>query len=263
MGQLEKYGLYVLCLVIFLILGVAIWGGGEVPPQGARRGAADSEAAALRGGAGAPSTTGDGTVHASSVAALLGLEGSDPKSGAGDPKGADVNKAINPSIAEQLVPQPHDGPRSDEPKVVPSPSTVRATHKVVSGDTFESIAKSLGSVALVADIKRLNPSVVPAKMQLNTVLQLPSPAEIEARLGGSARGGSARSGSANNSSANKSTTTIASGTRSYIIAKGDTLEGIARRELGDPRRVRDLQQLNPGVEAKSLKVGRSLLLPAK
>ena len=26
MGQLEKYGLYVLCLVIFLILGVAIWG---------------------------------------------------------------------------------------------------------------------------------------------------------------------------------------------------------------------------------------------
>ena len=27
MGQLEKYGLYVLCLVICLILGVAIWGG--------------------------------------------------------------------------------------------------------------------------------------------------------------------------------------------------------------------------------------------
>jgi nucleoid-associated protein YgaU len=27
MGQLERYGLYVLCLVIFLILGVAIWGG--------------------------------------------------------------------------------------------------------------------------------------------------------------------------------------------------------------------------------------------
>ena len=26
MGQLERYGLYVLCLVIFLILGVAIWG---------------------------------------------------------------------------------------------------------------------------------------------------------------------------------------------------------------------------------------------
>ena len=26
MGQLEKYGLYVLCLVIFLILGVAMWG---------------------------------------------------------------------------------------------------------------------------------------------------------------------------------------------------------------------------------------------
>src|SRR5262245_14080211 len=30
MGQLEKYGLYVLCLVIFLILGVTIWGGGDL-----------------------------------------------------------------------------------------------------------------------------------------------------------------------------------------------------------------------------------------
>ena len=30
MGQLERYGLYVLCLVIFLILGVAIWGGDPV-----------------------------------------------------------------------------------------------------------------------------------------------------------------------------------------------------------------------------------------
>ena len=26
MGQLEKYGLYVMCLVIFLILGVTLWG---------------------------------------------------------------------------------------------------------------------------------------------------------------------------------------------------------------------------------------------
>ncbi len=26
MGQLEKYGLYVLCLLIFLILGVTLWG---------------------------------------------------------------------------------------------------------------------------------------------------------------------------------------------------------------------------------------------
>ena len=29
MGQLERYGLYVLCLVIFLILGVAMWGDGN------------------------------------------------------------------------------------------------------------------------------------------------------------------------------------------------------------------------------------------
>jgi len=37
MGQLERYGLYVLVLVIFLILGVAIWGG--EPQAGNRDGA--------------------------------------------------------------------------------------------------------------------------------------------------------------------------------------------------------------------------------
>ncbi len=31
MGQLERYGLYVLCLVIFLILGIAIWGDSSGP----------------------------------------------------------------------------------------------------------------------------------------------------------------------------------------------------------------------------------------
>lgn len=31
MGQLERYGLYVLCLVIFLILGIAIWGDSTGP----------------------------------------------------------------------------------------------------------------------------------------------------------------------------------------------------------------------------------------
>ncbi|MCA8965128.1 MAG: LysM peptidoglycan-binding domain-containing protein [Planctomycetes bacterium] len=253
MGQLEKYGLYVLCLVIFLILGVAIWGGGDVPPQGGRRAAADREAAALRGGTGSPSTTaGDGTVHAGSVAVLLGLDGGDKKPAAEGPKGAGDKVGGKPSIAEQLgggaAPA---GPKTGgEPVPAPPAPTARATHKVVSGDTFESIAKSLGSVSLVADIKRLNPTVEPSKMQLNTVLILPTQAEIEARRGGS--------------SAKASTSgTSVDGTRKYIIAKGDTLEGIARRELGDPRRVGDLQQLNPGVEAKSLKIGRSLVLPAK
>ena len=31
MGQLEKYGLYVMCLVIFLILGVSLWDVREAP----------------------------------------------------------------------------------------------------------------------------------------------------------------------------------------------------------------------------------------
>ena len=41
MGQLEKYGLYVMCLVIFLILGVTLWG----EPANANKTRAKKEAA--------------------------------------------------------------------------------------------------------------------------------------------------------------------------------------------------------------------------
>ena len=46
MGQLEKYGLYVMCLVIFLILGVTLWG----EPANATRTAGREQAAMHAGG---------------------------------------------------------------------------------------------------------------------------------------------------------------------------------------------------------------------
>ena len=50
-------------------------------------------------------------------------------------------------------------------------------------------------------------------------------------------------------------------TRSYVIKSGDTLEGIARAELGDGQRWRTIVDLNPGLDPKSLKIGRSITLP--
>lgn len=262
MGQLEKYGLYVLCLVIFLILGVAIWGGGDVPPQGARRQAQGGDVTPLRGG-GEVGSGNENVVHASSVADLLGLGGNRGAGGQDGPKGAQ-----QPKVAPAEQPQPD--PKADNPVPAPGPvaSNVRPTHKVVSGDTFESIAKGLGSAALVADIKKLNPKVEPSKMAVGTELILPSPAEVEARRGGGRLGGgSAGGGSASpvNASATKGDAANhqASGKRTHVIVKGDTLERIARKELGDFRRVDELRKLNPGVDDRNLKVGRALILPAK
>ena len=52
MGQLEKYGLYVLCLVIFLILAVTIWPGDVAASPEQRNAAVRYEDSALNGGNG-------------------------------------------------------------------------------------------------------------------------------------------------------------------------------------------------------------------
>ncbi|MCP3916312.1 MAG: LysM peptidoglycan-binding domain-containing protein [bacterium] len=52
-----------------------------------------------------------------------------------------------------------------------------------------------------------------------------------------------------------------SGSRTYVVKAGDSLERIARRELGEGARWRELQALNGGVDPLKLHVGRKLVLP--
>jgi nucleoid-associated protein YgaU len=49
--------------------------------------------------------------------------------------------------------------------------------------------------------------------------------------------------------------------RTYTIRSGDTLEAIARRELGDGQRWRAIVDANPGLDPKNLKIGRAISLP--
>ncbi len=51
--------------------------------------------------------------------------------------------------------------------------------------------------------------------------------------------------------------------RTYVVKGGDTLEGIARRELGSPTRVKDIVELNAIEDAGMVKIGQVLKLPAK
>lgn len=48
----------------------------------------------------------------------------------------------------------------------------------------------------------------------------------------------------------------------YVIKSGDTLEGIARAQLGDGQKWRLIEQMNPGINAKLLKPGQKIMLPA-
>lgn len=49
--------------------------------------------------------------------------------------------------------------------------------------------------------------------------------------------------------------------RSVVVSSGDTLEEIARRELGSARRWRDILACNAGLDPRRIQVGQELLLP--
>ena len=250
MGQLEKYGLYVLCLVIFLILGVTIWGGGDAQAS-LRRGPTTSqsnlranpgtnESAALKPGDGGAALTPD--LHkllapvelpsAPKKAPVLPVDQNGmAKVGGEASKGVGANAS---PTAEQTPPAPE----------------VRQTYKVVKGDTLDSIARQkLGSPTLHTEIARLNPGVQPSRLQIGQELILPTTAELAAARGNLA----------------PATTPIpaAESPASYTIAKGDTLESIAQRKLGSRKRTAELRSLNPEVDPDRLRIGQTIRLPQK
>jgi LysM repeat protein len=237
MGQLEKYGLYVLCLVIFLILGVTIWGGGEVPPgksppvsiHAPNNGASPVKANELVSGGSRPRA----------IEELMDLGGgaSPSKGDGGSPKsGGEVAKT-----------EP-----KNEPKAESKVDTKPATYKVQDGDTFDSIARTkLGKASLRDELMRLNPSVDPKKLRPGMELQLPSAAAIAA------------TDAKTKGALEKPVTPVADGSRSYLVKKGDNFERIAKAELGSAKRTAELLELNSGVDPTKLKPGMSLKLPPK
>jgi nucleoid-associated protein YgaU len=48
----------------------------------------------------------------------------------------------------------------------------------------------------------------------------------------------------------------------YTVKSGDTLEAIARAQLGDGQKWRSIVEMNPGLDPKALKVGQKLKMPA-
>jgi len=48
----------------------------------------------------------------------------------------------------------------------------------------------------------------------------------------------------------------------YTVKSGDTLEGIARAQLGDGQKWKSIVEMNPGLDPKALKVGQKIKMPA-
>lgn len=270
MGQLEKYGLYVLCLVIFLILGVTIWGGGELQPPSPRRnatGAGTELSATQRNGAANVVVNRGNSAPVTDLQKLL--EPVPPPEKKIDPKPADPSGAKSPSVDPTKVAADPGKSGTKPPAVDPAKGptdTARPVHKVARGETFDSIAKAkLGSSALHSEIAKLNPKVDPSRLQVGQELVLPAAAEVAALGAKSAKktvGVVEASAPAPDKDKVKETKSpVDAG--SYVIARGDTFESIARRELGSSKRVNEVKDMNPDVDPTRLRIGMTIKLPKK
>ena len=183
MGQLERYGLYVLCLVIFLILGVAIWG----EPTPVQR--TDSHASA--GAHGAPISASEprgdrGPTSAGAGALGAGVLGASAL-------GADSGRGARPEdgVARRSERRdPYfgvgDGDVSERGRDAVRQAPERASpagtsYTVRDGDSFARIAKRvLGSERHTRALQAANPGVNPRALRAGMVLRMPAPGQAAA-----------------------------------------------------------------------------------
>jgi len=235
MGQLEKYGLYVLCLVIFLILGVTIWGGDEVAPA-----RPTPIAQPIRADRSAPAPEAQRAL-VSVADEVLGILQT-PNAAAPAQRGLAVDSTGSAANAAAIV-----NSMLDAPSPAPAPVAIPAVYVVQDGDTFGSIAKAkLGKESRWPELQRLNPAVQPSKLRKGQELKLPTAAAAEPKK-----------------KLDAPLPLPADGTRTYVVAKGDNYERIALNQLGSRKRTADLIAANPGVSPEKLRPGMTIKLPKK
>jgi nucleoid-associated protein YgaU len=230
MGQLERYGLYVLCLVIFLILGVAIWGGDPV---------ASMPATALQDAApqrleeqGPPPATVD----------TFFAPAHDTKPGGDELLG--VESAAGGTSAPQT---PNDaGPSKPAPAAEPAPVTPSFKSYVVKqNDSLERIARrELGSVKHLDRLRELNPDIDPKRMRVGTLLRLPT---VMAASTAAAEPQKPATASAD----------------SYKVKPGDSPWTISQAVFGTNAYAKEILELNGIRDPKRLQVGKVLKMPAR
>lgn len=229
MGQLEKYGLYVLCLVIFLILGVALWGD--------------------------PAAAADRQPQQKNVREVS-VQVPQPQQQSFNLEDFPIGGTDAP-VKVEPQPEPKADPKNEvgggeqkQPEPQPEPIVdQRETYTVVAKDSLASIArKKLGSERHVKLLVELNPGVKPESLKIGQKLTLPTPTEVAGTAG----------------AAPKQPEPSGSGAlRTHEIVSGDNFESLAVRYLNDRKRVSEIKKLNPTLDPTKLRVGQKVLIPAK
>lgn len=255
MGQLEKYGLYVMCLVIFLILGVTLWG----EPATARSPAARENATIHAGMTGAVNTR--SVRRRASMDDLLSANRDRParadrhrserlKSLLGEDaeSAATAKPALAVSETKKVAEAPARKPANDKPtkKSYRRPVAKARIYTVKDGDELGTIAlRYLGTSSRWPLIVAANPNIDdPDRLQVGMKLRLPDVAVEE-----------------QTSSRNKAVATGAY--RAYKVRKGDSFEKISRKFFGSTTRVSELRAMNPNVRDEYMRIGKEIKVPLK
>lgn len=240
MGQLEKYGLYVLCLVIFLILGVTIWGDPDSPSLPEK-----SEVVSMRlGASGRP-------VGPAGSQLTLGNLIPDSNRSRSEPRSSGiVQSLLQPVKSSRAKPKPkpklkpksvgEKPPVGKPPVVKPEPVATTRNYTVKKGDILGRIAqKQLGSVRYVSDIRKLNRGLSD-NLKIGQVLVLPAIGKSKA-----------------------DTAAASADFRTYTISPGDSFARISWIEFKSRTRAGELQALNPNVNPTHMIPGNRIKLPLK
>jgi nucleoid-associated protein YgaU len=241
MGQLERYGLYVLCVVIVLILGVAIWGGDP-----AMAGTADDDLDRLLEASAAPAGPAPGAGGAAGhdyfdvVKPLPPPPSSEPSNDLSAEDELEGVVFVDGSKTASPPPAPESGSAAD-----PAPTHALRTYRVQPNDTMEGIARSvLGDRRHVKALRDLNPGVDPKRMRPGTELKLPA--------GGAPDTGTAKAGTG---------AAQGSGWREYQVRKGDSASEISKKMYGTTRHAKKILEVNGISDPTKLQLDTVLRIP--
>lgn len=265
MQQIERYGVIALVFFLITIVAVSFWGDSKSPGFWSR----------LTGRAKKDATVDQITPPPSSTDNALTPPApldQDPKSlqlasgtGTGVPSAPQTDALGNGPVASPSDVPPVSGAAplvSTPPPAATAPAAANE-YVVQKGDSLALIARrTLGKESRWTEIAALNPGLTPKNLRVGSKLALPGDA---APLASQPEKPAAKKSTAAPKPASERAAPpekLLAGGRSCKVQKGDTLQAIARRELGDGDRWKEISELNPGLSPSKLSVGQVLRLPA-
>jgi nucleoid-associated protein YgaU len=155
-----------------------------------------------------------------------------------------------------------------EPEVVHRGKFV---HTVVSGDSAWKLAQRfLGDGNAWKKIAAANPGVAIDRIKVGDKLNIPARGSSSSALASSETVDDSSSATVEDTSSSRPMTLSATrpagsrkSTRLVSVRRGDSFYVLARRHLGNGKRYREIQKLNPELDARNLWVGQKILIPAR